>query len=151
MRSKGYFKDIDYIRLIACLGVLFYHLNVLKGGFLAVCVFFVLSGYLSCISAFKKKKFSLKDYYKNKFIKLYIPLLLVVMLTIGVVSLIPSINWMNLKPETFSVLLGYNNFWQLNANLDYFAMHINSPFMHLWYIAILLQFLKEFLVLYLLY
>ncbi len=140
MRSKGYFKDIDYIRLIACLGVLFYHLNVLKGGFLAVCVFFVLSGYLSCISAFKKKKFSLKDYYKNKFIKLYIPLLLVVMLTIGVVSLIPSINWMNLKPETFSVLLGYNNFWQLNANLDYFAMHINSPFMHLWYIAILLQF-----------
>ena len=54
-------------------------------------------------------------------------------------SFVPN-NWYNLKPETTSVLLGYNNFWQLNANLDYFTRHINSPFMHLWYMAILLQF-----------
>ncbi len=138
--NKKYIIGIDYIRLIACIGVLLYHLTVLKGGFLAVCVFFVLSGYLSCVSAFKKKEFSLKEYYLNKLKRLYIPLLVVVMVSIGVVSLISSINWMNLKPETFSVLFGYNNFWQLSANLDYFAKHVNSPFMHLWYISILFQF-----------
>ena len=66
MKKKKYVIGIDYIRLIACIGVLLYHLTVLKGGFLAVCVFFVLSGYLSCVSALKKNKFSLKEYYLNK-------------------------------------------------------------------------------------
>lgn len=49
-------------------------------------------------------------------------------------------DWINLKQETISVLFGYNNFWQLGANLDYFTRHINSPFMHFWYISILMQF-----------
>lgn len=46
---KKYFKDLNIIRLIACIAVLLYHLNILKGGYLAVCTFFVLTGYLSCI------------------------------------------------------------------------------------------------------
>ncbi len=137
---KKYFKDLNIVRLIACILVLLYHLNILKGGYLAVCTFFVLSGYLSTISAMKKEKFSLKEYYINRFKHLYLPLILVVFIAIFVISLIPSISWLNLKPETTSVLLGYNNFWQLNANLDYFARHVSSPFMHLWYISILLQF-----------
>ena len=140
MRSKKYYKDINLIRVIACIGVILYHLNILKGGYLAVCVFFVLSGYLSTISVFKKEDFLLKNYYKNRLSKIYIPLLIVVFITIGVISVLPNISWFNLKPETTSVLLGYNNFWQLDANLDYFARHINSPFMHFWYISILLQF-----------
>lgn len=138
--SKQYFKYIDIIRVISCIAILLYHFNILKGGYLAVCTFFVLSGYLSCVSAFKKKKFSLWEYYKSRFKKIYLPLLLVVFITIAIVSLFPNILWLNLKPETTSVLLGYNNFWQLSANLDYFARHVNSPFMHMWYIAILLQF-----------
>ena len=138
--EKKYYKSLDIIRIIACVAVLLFHMNILKGGYLAVCSFFVLSGYLSCISAFKKEKFSIIKYYKNRFLHLYIPLLTIVLLTIFVVSFLSSINWINLKPETTSVLLGYNNFWQLNANLDYFTRHINSPFTHLWYISILFQF-----------
>jgi len=140
MSSKKYYVGIDLIRVIAFLAILLYHLNILKGGYLAVCTFFCLSGYLSCISAFKKDKFSLLSYYSNRLLKLYIPLIVVVFITIFVVNLLPDISWLNLKPETTSVLFGYNNFWQLGANLDYFAMHINSPFIHLWYISILLQF-----------
>lgn len=137
---KKYFNRISLIRLLACLAVLLYHFNILKGGYLAVCTFFTLSGYLSCVSAFKKEKFSLASYYSNRLLKLYLPLVLVVFLTISCISFFPDISWFNLKPETTSVLLGYNNFWQLGANLDYFAGHVNSPFMHLWYIAILVQF-----------
>ena len=140
MRSRKYYKDINLIRVIACIGVILYHLNILKGGYLAVCIFFVLSGYLSTISAFKKEDFLLKNYYKNRLSKIYIPLLIVVFITIGVISVLPNISWFNLKPETTSVLLGYNNFWQLDANLDYFRRHLDSPFMHFWYISILLQF-----------
>lgn len=138
--SKGYIKGIGLTRVFACIAILLYHMNLLKGGYLAVCIFFVLTGFLSCISCFKKEKFSSKDYYVNKFKSIYIPLLVVVFLSISLVSLFSNINWFNLKPETTSVLLGYNNFWQLNANMDYFARHVSSPFMHLWYMGIILQF-----------
>lgn len=119
--------------------ILLYHLHIVKGGFLAVNLFFVLSSYLSCISASNQKKFSFFSYYKSRFLRLYLPLVIVTLLTI-LVSSIFSISWLNLKPESTSVLLGYNNFWQLGANADYFARHMDSPFMHLWYISILLQF-----------
>ena len=138
--SKGYIKGIGLTRVFACIAILLYHMNLLKGGYLAVCIFFVLTGFLSCILCFKKEKFSFKDYYVNKFKSIYIPLLVVVFLSISLVSLFSNINWFNLKPETTSVLLGYNNFWQLNANMDYFARHVSSPFMHLWYMGIILQF-----------
>ena len=138
--SKKYYKYIDIIRLLACISVLLYHLNILKGGFLAVCTFFVLSGYLSCVSAFKEENFSFVKYYINRILKLYFPLALVTFISLTIISLFPNVFWLNLKPETTSVLLGYNNFWQLNANMDYFACQASSPFIHFWYLAILLQF-----------
>ncbi len=140
MENKKYYKVLDIIRILSCIAVFLYHLNILKGGYLAVCIFFVLSGYLACNSAFRKEKFSFKDYYLNRLKHIYLPLLFVVFLSILVISFIPNINWLTLKPETYSVLGGYNNYWQINANMDYFARHISSPFMHFWYIAILLQF-----------
>lgn len=46
--EKEYFKRLDYIRIISCVMVLLYHLNILKGGFLAVCTFFALSRIFKC-------------------------------------------------------------------------------------------------------
>ena len=138
--KKTYYKRLDIVRVIACIAILLYHLNILKGGYLAVCTFFVMTGYLSVVSLAKHEEFSFKKYYINKFKKIYLPLLIVVFSSIAVISFFSNISWLNLKPETTSVFLGYNNFWQLNANLDYFVRHVSSPFMHLWYIAILLQF-----------
>ena len=140
MKDKKYFFDLDVIRLISCIAIFLYHLNILKGGYLAVCTFFVMTSYLSCISAFRKEKFKLLDYYKNRLLHIYIPFLIVVFTTISIISFIPSTNWLNLKPETTSVIFGYNNFWQLSANLDYFTRHISSPFMHFWFMGILLEF-----------
>ena len=140
MEANKYYKYIDFMRLLSCVSVLLYHLGLLNGGYLAVCIFFVLSGYLSCVSAFKKEKFSIFSYYYNKLLRIYVPVVIFAFITVAIISLFPSINWFNLKPEVRSVIFGYNNFWQLNANLDYFARHSTSPFIHLWYISILLQF-----------
>ena len=110
------------------------------GGFYAVCTFFTLSGYLSYYSAINDKKFSVRKYYLKRFVKIYIPLAFTVFLTIIVSKLFSDIKWINLKPESLSALLGYNNYWQLNASLDYFTKHIVSPLMHFWFISILIQF-----------
>ena len=148
MKDKKYYKYLDILRIFSCIAVFLYHLGYLKGGYLAVCSFFVLSGYFAYTSASKKEKFSFLDYYKDRFLHIYLPYLIVVLITVGVIQFFPNISWLNLKPETTSALLGYNNFWQLQANLDYFARHINSPFMHFWYMAILLQFELVFPLLY---
>lgn len=140
MANKNYYYKLDLVRVMACIAILFYHLDILPGGYLAVCIFFLISGYLTTRKALEEENFSFKKYYLNKLLRIYIPLLIVVFISIAIISFIPSINWLNLKPETTSVILGYNNFWQLSVNLDYFARHIDSPFMHLWYTSILIQF-----------
>ena len=139
MEKKRY-KYIDTFRAILCIAVLLYHLDLLQGGFLAVCCFFVLSGYLATNSLLGKDNVDLGKYYFSRFKKVYLPLLIVVFASVGFFVLQQDAVWVSLKPETTSVLLGYNNFWQINANLDYFARHTSSPFTHLWYMAILLQF-----------
>lgn len=136
---KKYYKDIDLFRIMLTVFVLLYHMGILKGGFLAVTCFFFLSGYLASLSLSKRGKVSVKEYYVNQIKRLYIPLVIVTLITCLVLSLTES-NYFNLKWEVTSILLGYNNYWQIGASMDYFARHINSPFMHLWYIAILLQF-----------
>ena len=138
--DSKYYMRLDVIRIIACVLVLLYHLEILKGGYLAVCTFFALSGYLVCMSSLNKEPFSIKKYYFNRIKKIYIPLIVVVFITVIITKFIPIIKWVNLKQETLSVIFGYNNFWQLSANLDYFTRNLNSPFTHLWYISILMQF-----------
>ncbi|MBQ1379133.1 MAG: acyltransferase family protein [Erysipelotrichaceae bacterium] len=131
---------IELIRLVCCLLVLLYHVGILKGGYLPVAVFFVLSGYFTLFSLWRKKDFSLKDHYLKRLRSIYLPLAAVSLCSVALISLLPSASWINLKKETLSVLLGYNNFWQLSADQDYFVRHNSSPFMHMWYIAILLQY-----------
>ena len=109
--------------------VLLYHLKLINGGFLGVCTFFTLSGYLSCLSALNNNNFSILNYYKNRIKKIYIPLLIVISLTIIFSKYVFCVNWLNLKQETFSAVFGFNNFWQLNINVNYFTKNINSPFM----------------------
>ncbi len=150
MENKKYFTRLDILRILSCIAVFLYHLGYLKGGYLAVCTFFVLSGYLAIQSAYHKDNFSIKEYYKNRFKSIYLPYAIVILISVGVISLIHTINWLSLKPEVTSTLLGYNNFWQLEANLDYFARHADSPFMHFWYMGILLQFEIVFPFIYLL-
>lgn len=128
--------NIAFIRAIFCIAVLLYHLNILKGGYLAVCSFFVLTGYYASKSLDSSK--SIINYYKKRIFKIYVPLIIVILSTISVLFLLKS-NIFNIKPEITSVLLGYNNYWQIGANTDYFARHFSSPFIHLWYISILLQ------------
>ena len=69
MKDKKYCTGIDYIRVIACIAIFLYHLGLLKGGYLAVCMFFALSGYLAWKSAFSEKHFLVKLLYTLIFLK----------------------------------------------------------------------------------
>ena len=66
--SKERYSKIDIVRVLAVVSILFYHMGLLPGGYLAVCTFFVLSGFLTTLSAFKKEHFISIDSKKSIFL-----------------------------------------------------------------------------------
>lgn len=59
-------KTIDYLKTIAILSVLFYHIESLKNGYLGVEIFFVISGFLFLRS--NKESIDKKVFHPFKFL-----------------------------------------------------------------------------------
>ncbi len=78
-----YRRDIDGLRALAILLVIIFHAypKFLRGGFIGVDIFFVISGYLITSIIFKglsENKFSLLDFYSRR-IKRIFPSLITVL------------------------------------------------------------------------
>lgn len=140
-KSDRYLYGLDILRILSTVAVVIYHIDpdVLAGGYLAVCVFLVLHGYLFIVSNSNKKKFSIIRHFIKRTLRLYLPMAVVTAISIYALRLTPDIIWLNEKPETLSVLGCFNNWWQIAAGQSYFARVTNSPFTHMWYISMLLQ------------
>lgn len=153
----GHIEGLDGLRGIAVIGVILYHLfpNVIKGGFLGVPLFFVLSGYLIARISdceWNEKQFHVLHFYRKRVVKIYPPLLIVIFITAGLIRFFDPSILNGIKEEIFSILLGYNNLWQIAQNSSYFTKIINtSPFTHLWSLSIELQFYLIWPVLFLVY
>ena len=79
-----YRQDINVLRAVAVLSVLFYHaeIHLFKGGWLGVDIFFVISGYLISniiISDLNNSTFSFKNFYERR-VRRIIPALFSVIL-----------------------------------------------------------------------
>lgn len=64
-----------------------------------------------------------------------------ILLTVGIYSILAPDVIKAIRIEVVSVVLGYNNWWQISENADYFTRMANqSPFTHLWFLGIELQY-----------
>ena len=155
-KSK-YLPSIDSLRALAVLAVIIYHVDVnyLPGGFLGVDLFFVLSGYLisSLIIKEYRKTGSLNLY--NFYIRRARRLLPAVyfMITVGLVVMV-LFSEVLLRKSHLDAIFGYiysSNWWYIFHKLDYFdSFGAQSPFKHLWSLAIEEQFYMIFPLLFLL-
>lgn len=139
-------QGFDALRGIGIIGIVLYHLypSIFPGGFLGVPLFFVLSGYLMIVTSDKKwekGEFHIGNYYKKRIIKIFPPLFITVIAVCSYLTLFQREQLAGIRPELCSIFLGYNNWWQIMENSSYFSRLFNtSPFTHLWFLAVEMQF-----------
>jgi len=151
--KSNYRPEIDGLRAIAVIAVIFYHAQItvfghqiFKGGFIGVDIFFVISGYLITSIILKELihtgSFSFSHFYERR-IRRILPALLFVML----VTL--PFAWIYLMPKSFvdfskSILysLGFSsNFYFWSSGEKYGAeSEFLKPFLHTWSLSIEEQF-----------
>jgi peptidoglycan/LPS O-acetylase OafA/YrhL len=144
-RDNYYRYDIDALRALSVLAVLFFHLGVFPNGYLGVDVFFVISGFLITKiinNEFSSNKFSIKNFYIKRFRRI-LPLVMVlniVVLIFGLLLMLPD-DLENLAQSIIATNFFGNNFLLLFTTRDYWNV-INEfkPLMHTWSLAIEEQF-----------
>ena len=146
MLKNIYKPEIDGLRALAVIGVIFYHSEFLPGGFLGVDIFFVISGYLITSIIYKEylkeKKFSFTNFYQKR-IRRLLPALFFVILISSIFAynfLLPSF----FKEYVYSIISSF--FFSSNIYFHYegqsYGANILSikPFLHTWSLAIEEQF-----------
>jgi len=158
--SAKYRSDIDGLRAIAVLSVLFYHVGLhwCRGGFVGVDVFYVISGYLitSLLAAdLERGKFSLLSFYERRMRRIF-PALFTVLFFCAAASLVllnPA-EMVGFGKSLLSATLFVSNFyfWHSARPAGYFDTEIVRPLLHTWSLSVEEQFYLLFpLTLFVLY
>ncbi len=148
---------LDALRGIGITGIVLYHVfpTVFRGGFLGVPLFFVLSGYLMFMTGerdWKRGSFRIGAYYSRRFRKIMPSLFVMVMMVCCFLTLTKSELLIGLRQELCGIFLGYDNWWQIAKKASYFSrLACSSPFTHLWFLAVEIQFYLLWPFLFLLY
>lgn len=146
MQSKKFRADINGLRAIAVLSVVFFHFNpgLVPGGFAGVDVFFVISGFLMTSIIFRgleNNNFSLWNFLKARARRI-VPAL------VAVISIVLSIGYLFFEPLTyqlagkhgFSSLLFISNITYANEAGYFDADSFSKLFLHTWSLSVEWQF-----------
>ncbi|MBD7895172.1 acetyltransferase [Limosilactobacillus sp. Sa3CUN2] len=138
---------IDGLRTIAVLGVIGYHLlpTQVKGGFLGVPLFLLISGYFITYQFSKKfergSALGLGHFYAKRFYRLYPVLITMLVLTIAYITLFARELLHNIRQIFVTNILWVYNWWEIYHGQSYFDQFANkSPFTHLWTLGVEAQF-----------
>lgn len=150
-KSKFYRPEIDGLRAIACVSVVLFHAfpEFLKGGFIGVDIFFVISGYLissilyrSLFSPDSSGKINIIDFYVRRVRRIF-PALIAVLITtlvLGWFALLPD-EYKNLGKHVVVGSVYTNNLILYKESDDYFNVASNAkPLLHLWSLGVEEQF-----------
>lgn len=141
IESRKYRKDIDGIRALAVLSVIFYHFGLLPNGYLGVDIFFVISGYLITGIIYRdisENRFSIINFYLRRTRRI-IPLVSFICLTalvIGIFTMLPD-DLENLAQSIIATNIFSNNILQTITTKNYWdVVNEFKPLMHTWSLGI---------------
>lgn len=144
--AEGYRPDIDGLRALAVAIVVIFHAGVspLRGGFIGVDIFFVISGYLITrqISAdLERGTFSILGFYERRVRRIVPALLFVIAATLAIAPfvLFPS-ELMTSGMTAIASIMSVANLYLLNS-AGYFAADAGTqPLVHMWSLGVEEQF-----------
>ena len=150
-RLISYRPEIDGLRTIAVLSVIFYHANFnllgqnpIKGGFLGVDLFFVISGFLITsilLNGFRSKQLTLLNFYERRARRI-LPILLLVITTsipISWILLLPS-DFQQYSWQILTSIFSVSNFYFWTEDSYWATESILKPFLHTWSLGVEEQF-----------
>ena len=143
---RKHIAGLDALRTLAIVLITLFHIfpEIFVGGYIGVCLFLLITGFLLAYGTscdYMSEKFSVRQYFIKRLKRLYPPLLIVILVTVGIYHfLLPGVLEDSGK-EIVSIIFGFNNWWQLAMNADYFARVVNaSPFTHMWFLGVEIEF-----------
>ena len=138
-------NNIDFLKGIAIIAVVLYHMGLLESGYLGVDIFFVIAGFLTVSSIYRKledNSFSYWAYIKNKVVRL-LPMILIASafcLIIGFILWLPD-DYENLSESIIASTFFSNNILSGITTKNYWdTVNDFKPLMHMWYLGILMEF-----------
>lgn len=158
-RNRRVITNLNGLRGLAVIFIFLYHLNssVYSGGFIAVDIFLILSGFLTVynfnLEYEKTGTISKKNYYKKRIRRIFPNLIFMLFTVYAVYSVIAPYQLIEMKDHIISSICGLVNYNYIFSNIDYFATStVINPFGQLWSLAIEMQFyvIAPFLYVYLL-
>lgn len=141
-----YRPDIDGLRAIAVLAVVLFHAfpSSLRGGFIGVDIFFVISGFLISTIIYeniKNETFSFRDFYSRRVRRIFPALLVVISVTFLFGFFILSADEFNQLGKLVAAGIGFVANLVLWSESGYFdAATETKPLLHLWSLGIEEQF-----------
>lgn len=142
-------SEIQGLRGVAVISVLLFHagLPVLKGGFLGVDVFFVISGFVITLllkREIEDGQFSFVGFYQRRARRLLPALAATLLATAAVFCVLtPTSMSSTLLPGLITSVFGVSNFYFAGA-LDYFDSGVSNPVLHTWSLGVEEQFYVAF-------
>jgi peptidoglycan/LPS O-acetylase OafA/YrhL len=144
-----YRPDIDGLRALSVLGVLFYHLDhsYLPGGFTGVDVFFVISGFVvtgAMEGRTRDRLFGfMADFYARRLARIVPALVLTLGVTILLDVLFIPVSWLSNQNVTLglSAFFGVSNWVLQKGQETYFTPRLDyDPYLHTWSLGVEEQF-----------
>ena len=154
--TKVFRYDIAFLRAIAILSVVLYHLGIpyAKEGFVGVDIFFVLSGYLMTkiiLGDIKLNRFRLLKFYKRRAIRILPALLLLIVFFYIILYLVLGIKLYDFSRFALSSTLFVSNvYYELSSGYFQPASQLNF-LLHTWSLSIEAQFYIVYPIFLLLY
>lgn len=141
----GYNSWFDFLKGIAIVAVVMYHLGIMDNGYLGVDIFLVINGYLitqSLIRSYDSQRYSYIQFLKRRIQRLW-PLILIAgvfCLTLGYFVMLPD-DFENLAESVVASNLFANNILAAITDGNYWDVRqIYKPLMHTWYVGLVFQF-----------